>query len=141
LNTSPPPESDQELGLSGARFSLLATLRYDGPQRIGELARREGVSQPTITQCVRGLEAAGLVVRRCHPNDGRGSVVELAPAGRALVRRARARKIAWVADALGDLTDSQLAAVARAAVALDDRARSRFYEPSKLADIRPKTVP
>src|SRR5262249_42786349 len=87
---------DRELGLSPARFNLLAAIRYDGPQRIGDPPRREGVSQPSVTQTVRGLEEAGLVVRVAHPDDRRGSVVELTPAGRALVRRARARKIAWV---------------------------------------------
>ena len=53
--------SDAELGLSPSRSSTLATLRYAGPLRLGELARREGVSQPTMTQAVQAMEAAGLV--------------------------------------------------------------------------------
>jgi DNA-binding MarR family transcriptional regulator len=112
-------ELDEELGLSPARFSLLATLRYHGPLRVGELAREERVAQPTITQSVQGLESAGLVRRGPHPSDGRGSVVELTPAGRALVRRARGRKIAWLSEALGELGDHQREALLAAAARLD----------------------
>jgi DNA-binding MarR family transcriptional regulator len=113
---------DEELGLSPSRFSVLATLRFEGPQRVGELARSEGVAQPTMTQSVQGLEATGLVVRRPDPADGRGCVVELTAKGRALVRRARARKIAWVADALDELDRTERRALTRAADAIDRRA-------------------
>ena len=113
---------DEELGLSPARFSVLATLRYDGPQRIGELARREGVAQPTMTQSVQGLEAAGLVVRRPDPADGRSHVIELTPSGRALVRRARARKIDWIARSLADLSPTTRAALHEAAASIDHHA-------------------
>ena len=112
---------DEEIGLSPARFSVLATLRYDGPRRIGELARGEGVAQPTMTQSVQGLEAAGLVVRRPDPADRRSSTIELTSEGRALVRRARARKIAWIADVLADVEPHDLAALQRAAASLDQR--------------------
>jgi DNA-binding MarR family transcriptional regulator len=112
---------DEDLGLSPARFSVLATLRYDGPHRIGALARSEGVAQPTMTQLVQALETAGLVARRPDPTDGRSHVVELTSAGRALVRRARARKIAWIDEVLADLPPSAHAAV-RAAATLDRHA-------------------
>jgi DNA-binding MarR family transcriptional regulator len=114
---------DADAGLSPARSSVLATLRYDGPMRIGELARREGVAQPSITQLVHGLEASGLAERGPDPADGRSCVVAITPAGRAAVRRARARKIAWVRDVLDDLDEASLDAVRAAAVALDERSR------------------
>jgi DNA-binding MarR family transcriptional regulator len=110
---------DEELGLSPARFSVLATLRYDGPQRVGELAGRERVAQPTMTQSIQGLEAAELVTRRAVANDGRGCIVELTPKGRALVRRARARKIAWIDAAVRGLEDEQQRALHAAAAAID----------------------
>jgi len=113
---------DEELGLSPARFSVLATLRYGGPQRVGELARREGVAQPTMTQSIRGLEATDLVTRRATPDDGRGCLVELTPKGRALVRRARARKIAWVAEVLDRMTGKERLALRAAAAELDGQA-------------------
>ena len=119
-------ELDDEVGLSPARFSLLATLRYHGPLRVGELAREERVAQPTVTQSVQGLESAGLVRRGPHPTDGRGSVVEPTPAGRAVVRRARARKIAWLSEVIGELDDDQRAALGSAAARLDHRSLQRL---------------
>jgi DNA-binding MarR family transcriptional regulator len=110
---------DSELGVSPARFSTLTTLRYSGPQRLGELARLEGVSQPTMTQSVHGMEAEGLVRREPAPDDGRGCVVALTPQGRALVRRGRARKIAWVRDALSGIDPAGHAALLAAVEALD----------------------
>jgi DNA-binding MarR family transcriptional regulator len=113
--------SDAELGLSPSRSSTLATLRYAGPLRLGELARREGVSQPTMTQSVQAMEAAGLVARGPAEGDGRGCVVSITPEGRALVRRARARKVAWVRAALDPVGDDGAAALLAAVEALDPR--------------------
>lgn len=118
-------ELDDELGLSPARFSLLATLRYHGPLRVGELAREERVTQPTVTQAVQGLESAGLVRRGPHPSDGRGCLVELTPAGRAVVRRARARKIAWLSEVIGELDGDQRPALGSAAAVLDRQSLER----------------
>jgi DNA-binding MarR family transcriptional regulator len=114
---------DEEIGLSSARFSVLATLRYEGPQRLGELARRENVAQPTMTQSVQRLEAERLALRHPDSSDARGCVVHLTPAGRSLVRRARARKIRWIGDALTELRADELDALRRAAARLDHRAR------------------
>jgi DNA-binding MarR family transcriptional regulator len=111
---------DDELGLSPARFSLLATLRYRGPQNVSMLAQLEGISQPTATKLVNGLEREGLVQRAADPADGRGRLVRLTPAGRALIRRARARKIAYVEAAIADLCAASVTAVA---AALDPRQR------------------
>jgi DNA-binding MarR family transcriptional regulator len=110
---------DGALGISPARFSTLTTLRYGGPQRLGELARLEGVSQPTMTQSVHGMEADGLVRREPAPDDGRGCVVALTPQGRAVVRRGRARKIAWVRDALAEIDPAAQDALLAAVEALD----------------------
>ena len=50
---------DDELGLSVARFSALARLRYDGDATVGQLATAEHVAQPSMTQLVAGLERGG----------------------------------------------------------------------------------
>jgi DNA-binding MarR family transcriptional regulator len=105
---------DHELGLSPARFSLLATLRYRGPQTVGRLAQLEDVSQPTVTKLVNALEAAGLVQRQPDPADGRASLVHLSPGGRALVRRARARKIEYIESLARGMNPDTIRDVARA---------------------------
>jgi DNA-binding MarR family transcriptional regulator len=60
-----------------------------------------------MTQLVAGLERAGLVRRRPDLADGRRCIVRLTSSGRALVRRARARKIAWVQAAIASLDTDQ----------------------------------
>lgn len=127
---------DEDLGLSPARFSVLATLRFEGSQRLGVLARREGVAQPTMTQLVRGLEAAGLVVRRPAPSDGRGCVVVLTAGGRALVRRARARKIAWLDEVLRELPADRRVALRDAAAVVDRGARAARADRSPSPPVR-----
>lgn len=115
---------DAELGLSPARFSVLATLRYEGPHRLGDLARRAGVAQPTMTKLVAGLERDRLVVRRADSGDHRAVIVDLTADGRALVRRARARKIDWIGRVLRESAALDAQAAGRAAERLDHAART-----------------
>ena len=115
---------DAELGLSPARFSVLATLRYEGPHRLGDLARREGVAQPTMTKLVTGLERDRLVARRADSNDHRGIIVELTADGRALVRRARARKIDWLGNVLRECSPDDVRATRRTAEHVDRASRT-----------------
>lgn len=114
---------DAELGLSPARFSVLVTLRYEGACRLGDLARREGVAQPTMTKLVVGLERDRLVVRRADSADQRGVIVDLTPAGRALVRRARARKIDWLGKILRECPAGDAQATGRISQRLDQAAK------------------
>ena len=60
----------------------LVTLDLCGPQRITELAAIEGVSQPSMSGVVSGLERGGLVARRRDHGDRRVVLVEITPAGR-----------------------------------------------------------
>src|SRR5690349_775969 len=62
---------DRASGQSPARLSALSVLVFGGPRAIGRLARDEGVSAPTTTRLVAGLEADGLVTRTTDPADRR----------------------------------------------------------------------
>lgn len=62
--------------------TALALIDRAGPKRISELAQSEGITQPSMTALVSGLEADGLVQRRPDPSDGRAVLVELSEAGR-----------------------------------------------------------
>jgi len=133
---------DAELGLSPARFSVLAALRYGGAQRLGDLARRQGVAQPTMTKLVAGLERDRLVVRRADSRDHRGTIVELTADGRALVRRARARKIDWIRRVLRECRADDVQAVGRTAERLDQAAMTpaaNLAQPNS-ADLDPLAV-
>jgi DNA-binding MarR family transcriptional regulator len=60
----------------------------EGPQRASELAAAVGVSRPTLTSLVDGLEHSGLVKRVPVPTDRRGIQLELTEAGREATIRA-----------------------------------------------------
>jgi DNA-binding MarR family transcriptional regulator len=70
------------------QFDVLAALRRAGPAHeltAGELLHETLVSSGTMTHRLDQLEAAGLVIRRPDPADGRVVRVRLSPAGRKAV--------------------------------------------------------
>ncbi len=80
------------LGLHTGQEVLLLELDAKGSRSQGQLAVSSGCEPPTITGSVRKLEAAGFVVRRPSPTDGRVTMVELSDQGQALIPRLKA---AW----------------------------------------------
>jgi DNA-binding MarR family transcriptional regulator len=118
-------EDDREAGLSRARLSALSVVVYRGPLTLGELAAAEGVRSATMTGIVNGLERDGLVRRRPHGTDRRAVQVEATAAGRRLLERARAQRIALVASKLDGLSDAELDVLDRAAEVLEERFRLR----------------
>jgi len=113
---------DTRAGLTPARFSALASLRFHGSRNIGDLAADERVKAPSMTRLVRDMERDGLLIRAPDPADGRGVLIELTPAAAALFDGLRAQKIALVADYLATLTGPARAAIKLAFAALDDLA-------------------
>lgn len=73
------PSDGMEISLAAAR--VLARIKDNGPCRISDLAIQERSSQPTITNHVKRLEAAGLVERTMDPSDARAWLIELSPLG------------------------------------------------------------
>ncbi|MET1006299.1 MAG: MarR family transcriptional regulator [Propionibacteriaceae bacterium] len=69
------------LTLSLASARILARLFDIGPSRISDLAALERSSQPTITNHVKRLEAAGLVERSADPTDARAWMIRLTDLG------------------------------------------------------------
>lgn len=76
--------------LTAASFDVLATLRRAGPPYSLAPSALVGwtmVTSGTMTHRLDRLEAAGLVMRKVNPNDGRGQVISLTPKGLALIDR------------------------------------------------------
>jgi DNA-binding MarR family transcriptional regulator len=77
----------QSTGISLPQYRLLLSIS-EGSQRASEIARKVGVSRPTLTSLVDGLEQAGLLRRAPVPTDRRGIELIATPAGREAVDRA-----------------------------------------------------
>ncbi|MEU6589464.1 MarR family transcriptional regulator [Streptomyces sp. NPDC046881] len=56
--------------------------------RSGELSSRSSRSQPQVSRLLTQMVDAGYAARKPSPGDGRGSLVQLTPSGRALFREA-----------------------------------------------------
>src|ERR1044072_9081483 len=76
-------------GPSRTEVGLLAALSTR-PFRVTELAAREGITQPAVTQLVNRLASRGWVERRTDPHDGRVVLVALTAAGVDALERVRA---------------------------------------------------
>src|SRR5215212_3435594 len=111
----------QESGvdLSPSLTAALGTIERRGPLTPSELATCERIQRPTATRVVARLEEAGLVARAADPTDGRSSLVSMTPEGRALLRRLRANKDAFLARRLETLDPEDRAALERAADILE----------------------
>jgi DNA-binding MarR family transcriptional regulator len=106
-------------GYSVTSKSTLSRLDVDGPARISDLARLEGVTQPGMTGLVNRLEGEGLVHRSADPTDARAALVELTDAGRAFVEARRAERVRVLAGRVERLSDADRQAILDALPALD----------------------
>ncbi len=78
--------SDLHRDLDRASYLLARTLETTGPIRLNDLARLLGLDSTTVTRQVAAMETQGLVRRRTEPDDGRVSLIVLAPAGERRMR-------------------------------------------------------
>nr|WP_091939562.1 MarR family transcriptional regulator [Trujillella endophytica] len=81
------------LQLTFARYELLMLLSFtrSGALPMAKAGARLQVHPASVTNAASRLEAAELVRRRPHPEDGRGVLVEITDAGRELAAKATAR--------------------------------------------------
>src|SRR4051812_13937715 len=87
-------------GLSPSLTAALSTVERYGPLTPSRLAEIERIQRPTATRLVAKLEEDGLVEREADPGDGRVCLVRVTREGRALVKRLRSRKSAYLAKRL-----------------------------------------
>jgi DNA-binding MarR family transcriptional regulator len=112
-------------GLSRTAAAVLANLRHNGPQRIGDLAAAEAVAQPSMTALVTRLANAVLVQRIPDPDDARAVRVKLTADGNACLDEIRAGRAALIANRLAQLTPEQRQALEAALPALDSLVSQR----------------
>ena len=101
----------RDVGVSPEQVSLLVTIKYAPGIGVGELAARERVSPPAMSNHVDRLERDGLVERTPSAEDRRRVGLTLTDEGQRVLRRVRSRRTAWLASRLRGLTPDELAAV------------------------------
>ncbi len=82
--------------LERAAYLLIGLIEAEGPQPVGEIARRLLLDGSTVTRQVAAMEKAGLVKKAAHPADGRSALVEATSLGReraGAMRRARLQRL------------------------------------------------
>jgi DNA-binding MarR family transcriptional regulator len=99
------------LGITGGQAALLHVVRTNPGIGVRELSRREGVSTAAMSTALTRLESAGLIRRSRAESDRRRVGLELTDEGLRVLRSARSRRTAWLANRLGRLSPEELAAI------------------------------
>jgi DNA-binding MarR family transcriptional regulator len=75
-------------------MGVLMLLDERGEMTVGELAEALRITQPSVSQTLRSLQAANIVSDKADPRDGRRRVQRLSPKGLRFIERVRP---VWVA--------------------------------------------
>jgi len=81
-------EALRPLALTNGQFSLLMSLNRPEPPSMGSVASLLAMDRTTLTAALKPMERRGLVVAEADPKDRRSRLLQLTPAGRALLSQA-----------------------------------------------------
>lgn len=105
--------------MSPTKIAVLGHIHRRGAATPGELALAERLQPQSLTRAIAGLEADGMITRSRDERDHRQHVLELTESG----RRALAENIVagdrWLAQATGELTETERQVLYLAGVLLD----------------------
>jgi DNA-binding MarR family transcriptional regulator len=101
----------REVGISPEQVSLLVAVKYAPGIGVRELAARERVTPPAMSNHVDRLERDGLVSRTPSASDRRRVGLTLTDEGQRVLRRVRSRRTAWLATRLRGLSAEEIEAV------------------------------
>jgi len=110
---------DSGAGLSATQAAALATISREGPLTLGELATREHLTPPSITNVVGKLEALGFVKRCPDATDRRVVRVEISAKGRKQLDSQRSARTAWLVSRLEMLSPADRHRLADAAAVIE----------------------
>jgi DNA-binding MarR family transcriptional regulator len=114
-----------DMSVTLTQLSAMGTLRKSGPMSAGELAACERVQPPSMTKVLANLEERGLVRRDVHPTDRRQAVIDITPAGAALLDDERRSRDAWLTRQLATLTPDDRALLQRVIPILEKLAEQK----------------
>ena len=101
-------KQDVATGEGPARLSALSVLVFGGPKTLGELAAAEQVKPPTMSRIVAGLARSRLIDIAVDPTDARRMQIRATAKGKTILEKGRARRIAYLAAHLEQLTPEEL---------------------------------
>ena len=96
------------LGLTFARYEVLVLLSFSrrGALPLGKIGERLQVHATSVTPLVKRLEAADLIRRTPHPEDGRAVLASITSKGRTVMDKAT-EAIVGARFALGSLSEAE----------------------------------
>lgn len=103
------------VGHSYVALRALAAIEREPGVRVGELARREGITQPSMSQAIKKLVAEGLVHRNPSVDDARATDLTITDAGRAVLGEYRRGVAVGVAPVFRDLSPGEVETLQAAA--------------------------
>ncbi|WP_280423611.1 MarR family winged helix-turn-helix transcriptional regulator [Nocardia carnea] len=86
-------------------IAVLTTLDASGPCRQVDLAADMRITQSALSRHITELVAAGYIVRRADPSDGRAALVQLTSEGLDLLNRARETHTRHLQETLDDWSE------------------------------------
>jgi DNA-binding MarR family transcriptional regulator len=99
----------EQSDLTGPQLSIMARLKDNGPARISQIAREEGIRMPTASNALHQLEQRELVERIRDEQDRRGVRVRLTRLGVSELERVGEERTKYLAEMIGTLGDEDLA--------------------------------
>ena len=111
---------DRASGIGPAQLSALSILVFGGSKSLKQLAAIEQVKPPTMVRIVQGLVEQRLAATRADKEDGRKLQISATARGRALMQRARLRRVESLARMLGEKSVAERAQIAGAIAILRD---------------------
>lgn len=98
----------EQSDLTGPQMSIMARLKENGPARISQIAREEGIRMPTASNALHQLEQRNLVERIRDEHDRRGVRVQLTRLGESELERVGDERNKYLAEMLATLGEEDL---------------------------------
>jgi DNA-binding MarR family transcriptional regulator len=97
-----------ELQLGPSDIAVMGHLFFEGAQAPGQLSAWMGVTSGTMTALLNRVEKAGFLRRQPNPEDRRGQVITLTPAGRHAMEWFYEQFEEIISEALADLSQPEI---------------------------------
>jgi DNA-binding MarR family transcriptional regulator len=83
-----------------SQLTTLARIVEDGSVTASELAQAEHVRRQSMAETLAALRTGGLITTAKDPGDGRKTLIEATPEGRALIATIPAARVSWLGGAI-----------------------------------------